>query len=153
MVGAGQGELGPGPDAPGGAVARAAFGLAIAAFALALPRPEPPRPTCDAPAEVIAVDGHTASVRCGDPVGPEVRGPARMLFGLPIDPNRADARTLEALPGIGPARAGAIVAERSRRPFEDVADLERVPGIGPKTRRAIAPWVAPVGEAPPPQNR
>ena len=35
--------------------------------------------------------------------GPELRGPARLLFGQRFDPNRADATTLQTLPGIGPA--------------------------------------------------
>jgi competence protein ComEA len=76
-----------------------------------------------------------------------------MLFALPIDPNRADARTLEALPGIGPARAAAILAERERRPFGEVDDLERVAGIGPKTRRRLAPWLGLPGGAPLQRNR
>jgi competence protein ComEA len=76
-----------------------------------------------------------------------------MLFGLRIDPNHADVRTLETLPRIGPSRAAAIVEARGERPFSDIADLERVPGIGPKTRRAIEPWLATSSEASLPQNR
>lgn len=50
----------------------------------------------------------------------------------PVDINRADAGQLDALPGVGPATAAAIVAERERNgPFLTVDDLERVPGIGP----------------------
>lgn len=50
----------------------------------------------------------------------------------PVDINRADAGQLDALPGVGPATAAAIVAERDRNgPFLTVDDLERVPGIGP----------------------
>jgi competence protein ComEA len=45
-----------------------------------------------------------------------------------IDINTADVATLEALPGVGPATARAIVAAR---PFTSVDDLERVSGIGP----------------------
>lgn len=91
-------------------------------------------------------------MRC-DGRGPLLRGPARLLFGLGVDPNRADPRTLEALPGIGPARAAAIVAERERRPFAHAADLERVAGIGPATRRRVAPWLALPGGAGRERNR
>jgi competence protein ComEA len=50
----------------------------------------------------------------------------------PVDVNRASARELETLPGVGPATAAAIVAERERNgPFASFEDLERVPGIGP----------------------
>jgi competence protein ComEA len=50
----------------------------------------------------------------------------------PVDVNRAPARELETLPGVGPATAAAIVAERERNgPFASFEDLERVPGIGP----------------------
>ncbi len=60
------------------------------------------------------------------------------------DVNRAPARHLLLLPGIGPVRARAIVEERVRAgPFARLADLERVRGIGPRTvlglrRRATA---------------
>lgn len=50
----------------------------------------------------------------------------------PVDVNRATPDELDALPGVGPATATAIVAERERNgPFVDVEDLDRVPGIGP----------------------
>lgn len=50
----------------------------------------------------------------------------------PIDLNSATAVELERLPGIGPARARAIVADRERHgSFSRVADLDRIPGIGP----------------------
>jgi hypothetical protein len=62
-------------------------------------------------------------------------GAARLLWGLPLDLNREAARDLEALPGIGPGRARAIV---TGRPFCTVEDLDRVPGIGPATLRGLA---------------
>jgi len=50
-----------------------------------------------------------------------------------IDANRASAEELQGLPGVGPALAGRIVAEREKRMFSSVVDLVRVPGIGPAT--------------------
>ena len=47
-----------------------------------------------------------------------------------IDVNRASVVELTELPGVGPAKAEAIVAERERRPFSSVDDLTRVSGIG-----------------------
>jgi Holliday junction resolvasome RuvABC DNA-binding subunit len=67
--------------------------------------------------------------------------------GLPIDPNRADAATLETLPGVGPARALAILEARRSRPFQRVEDLERVPGIGPRILARMASALA-IGDRP-----
>lgn len=51
--------------------------------------------------------------------------------GEPIDLNTADLAALDALPGIGPATARAILEERTRRGgFRSPRDLLRVPGIG-----------------------
>ncbi|EFM12716.1 competence protein ComEA helix-hairpin-helix repeat protein [Paenibacillus curdlanolyticus YK9] len=50
-----------------------------------------------------------------------------------IDINRANAEELDALPGIGPAKAAAIVADRERNgAFRSVEELDRVKGIGLK---------------------
>jgi competence protein ComEA len=119
--------------------AAAAFGLAALVFALALADGEPPPADCPAPHERRALGGHSVSLGCRPGGGAAaLRGPARRLLGLPIDPNRADAATLETLPGVGPARAAAILAARARRPFARVEELDRVPGIGPRTLAGIA---------------
>ena len=50
----------------------------------------------------------------------------------PIDLNRATVEQLDALPGVGPATAKAIVDWRTRHGrFRSVQDLLDVPGIGP----------------------
>jgi competence protein ComEA len=46
--------------------------------------------------------------------------------GAPVDLNTADQKTLESLPGIGPALAKKIAAAR---PYQSVADLSRVKGM------------------------
>jgi len=99
-------------------------------------------PPCADPSERAASGGHTRRVACGDPDGPALRGPARVLFGLGIDPNTADAAALEALPGVGPARAEAIVAGRADGAYRSLADLGRIHGFGPVTLRRAAPWLA-----------
>jgi competence protein ComEA len=59
-----------------------------------------------------------------------------------LDLNRASAAQLEALPGVGPSRAKAIVALRDKlKGFKRSEDLMRVRGIGRKTFRKIAPLV------------
>ena len=67
---------------------------------------------------------------------------AGLALDFRIDPNHADAATLELLPGIGPATAAKIIADRAERgPFQSAGDLERISGIGPKTVEGIGPWV------------
>jgi competence protein ComEA len=106
-------------------------------------------PACPHPSEIAASAGHTRRVICDpDRPGRALRGPARVLFGLGIDPNTADAAALEALPGVGPARAAAIVAARGDGPYRTLADLGRVRGIGPVTLRRAAPWLAFAGAEP-----
>lgn len=115
--------------------ALAALVLGCALFAWALPASRLSPQDCAYPSEAAAVQGDTTAVQCvADPAEvAALRGPARRLFGLPLDLNCARAATLESLPGIGPARARAIVEARGIRPFRRVEDLTRVPGIGPKT--------------------
>ena len=52
------------------------------------------------------------------------------VAGTPVDLNQAGVEELAALPGIGPARAEAIVERRSRAGFEAPEDLMEIPGIG-----------------------
>ena len=56
----------------------------------------------------------------------------------PVNLNTAVAAELQRLPGIGPAKAKAIVAYRDAHgAFGSVADLARVPGIGPSIARSV----------------
>lgn len=60
--------------------------------------------------------------------------------GAAFDPNRAGVAEWDALPGIGPTRARAIVAFRdSTGPFRRLDDLRQVPGLPPSVLRRIAP--------------
>ena len=59
---------------------------------------------------------------------------------IAIDVNRAAAHRLQLLPGIGPARAAAIVADRARGAYERLDELQRVWGIGPKTLEGLRAW-------------
>jgi competence protein ComEA len=62
--------------------------------------------------------------------------------GSPVDLNTAGVAELEALPGIGPATAAAIVDHRAANgPFATVDDLEAVRGIGPAKLEAIRDYV------------
>ncbi|MCA0754630.1 helix-hairpin-helix domain-containing protein [Paenibacillus sp. N4] len=55
-----------------------------------------------------------------------------------LDINRASAAELDALKGIGPAKAEAIVADRGQNgKFKSVRDLLRVKGIGEKLLSGI----------------
>ena len=65
---------------------------------------------------------------------------ADLLFAGRLDLNQASAADLEALPGIGPARAEAIVRLRQERGrFVVLEELLDVPGIGPKTLERLRP--------------
>jgi hypothetical protein len=119
--------------AAGAGAARASLALAAALGAAAL-APQPEWIPCDRPGS-----GRDGEVACDG--GAPLADGARLVFGLRIDANQAGSRTLEALPGIGPALALAWVRERERAPFCKVADLDRVPGIGPSRVRGLAPWL------------
>lgn len=78
----------------------------------------------------------------GKPAKPGPDTHRRPLASGPLDVDRATAAELEALPGIGPALAGRIVAARSARgPFGSLVALDEVPGIGPALIKRLAPHV------------
>lgn len=66
----------------------------------------------------------------------------KLEAGRTLDVNTATAEQLQLLPGIGPSRAAAIIAERERNgPYRTVEDLARVRGIGPVTVENLRPYV------------
>lgn len=67
---------------------------------------------------------------------------------FPIHLNTASAVHLDALPGVGPAIAERILAERRRvGQFRSVDDLLNVRGIGPKTMDKLRPLVTIVSDS------
>ena len=95
----------------------------------------------DAPAS-LAVEGSDPIERVAGTVGPDrIEGVARWLRGERVDLRTIPIAQLEALPGIGPKRARAIVDVRDREGFASLSDLERVPGIGALTRLRLERWL------------
>ncbi len=75
------------------------------------------------------------------PIDAEAGSPPRIIdvvedetYAQRINVNTAGAAELELLPGIGPALAERILADRAANgPFTSVDDLMRIKGIGPRT--------------------
>jgi competence protein ComEA len=82
----------------------------------------------------VYVPRHGEVVVASTPPG----GSAAPSPDAPLDLNTATAGQLDALPGIGPATAAAIVSYRERDgPFRAVDDLLDVRGIGPAKLDAV----------------
>lgn len=61
----------------------------------------------------------------------------------PVDVNLATERQLAKVPGLGPAKARAIVKDRTKNgPYRRVAQLDRVSGISFETVRKLEPYLA-----------
>ena len=74
--------------------------------------------------------------------------PDSLLPNEVIDLNAADTYDLDRLPGIGPAKAEAILAYREEHgPFQSVDDLLSVSGIGEVTLENLRPYVTAGGAA------
>lgn len=98
------------------------------------------RPACPGPPDpgVARAAGSARVVAAPDAAGSRTPRAA----GAPVPVNTAGIDALCTLPGIGPARAQAIIAARQRRPFARLADLGRVKGLGPRRIQALAGRVA-----------
>jgi competence protein ComEA len=94
-----------------------------------------------------AATGASVPVTEGDriPVARSRRPPADPLEALrrdPIDLDRADSAALDRLPGIGPALASRIIADRrTSGPFGSLHALQRVKGVGPALAARLEPLV------------
>lgn len=72
------------------------------------------------------------------PAAASPSGQGNSLAGGLVNINTASAEELTTLPGIGPIKADAIIANR---PYDSVDDLGRVTGIGPSTVEKLTPLV------------
>jgi competence protein ComEA len=69
---------------------------------------------------------------------------AKAVDGV-VNLNTAPPEVLALLPGVGPAKAVAILAYRKRRPFRTVDELVRIKGLGRKMVRRLRPHLAVAG--------
>lgn len=87
---------------------------------------------------VVIDQGGEVVASAGDAAGTSGGGTSGVSNDGRINLNTADAQTLEGLPGVGPATAQKIIADRSSNgPFKSPEDLMRVSGIGPKKYDAV----------------
>ncbi|MEK7604856.1 MAG: helix-hairpin-helix domain-containing protein [Patescibacteria group bacterium] len=70
-----------------------------------------------------------------------------IAFAALVNINTADVELLDTLPGIGPAKAAAIIDYRTQHgPFAKIEDIQNVSGIGPSTFAEIKPFIT-VGDS------
>jgi len=114
----------------------ALLGLAVLGqgVRLALDRTDPPGEAFLLPAaKARAVAAHRDS---------SAQAGRELSQGETLDPDRASARDLDRLPGVGMRLAKEIVADRELRgPFGSPEGLLRVDGIGPAAIRRLEPFL------------
>jgi competence protein ComEA len=104
----------------------------------------PLRGQADPPDVVTATPGSTASGAAPSTPTGEAGSPGASPAPAagPIDLNTADAAALDALPGVGPATATAILSYREQTgPFSSVDELLEVRGIGEAKLEQLRPLV------------
>ena len=91
-----------------------------------------PHVAFSAPAAPVFAPASGQFARPAPPAGGVRQASHQEGLAPPVNLNTASASELDGLPGIGPARAAAILQEREARgPFATVEALSRVPGLGP----------------------
>ncbi len=114
------------------------------------------------PAPGASIDAAREEQAAASRMPPDVARPGASAGPGPggaIDLNRAGARELDALPGVGPVLAERILLQRLRYgPFRGLEDLLAVRGVGPRLLDRIRPWAvvsppdAPAAPAGPPPD-
>ncbi len=66
----------------------------------------------------------------------------RQALGYRIDLDHAPVSIVSLLPGIGPAKAQALLDHHRQTPLLKPADLTDVHGIGDTLAHRITPWIA-----------
>jgi competence protein ComEA len=88
------------------------------------------RPVADGEQIVVPVQGQAPQLPATPAAG---AGAGAARAAGPVDLNTASVSDLDTLPGVGPATAAKIIADRTENgPFRSAEDLMRVPGIGAK---------------------
>lgn len=103
--------------------------LALAGSLWAWSRWPSSEPALDCAPEAVT-RGPDGVARCGP--GEPLAAPQALVVGARLDLNRATAEALEAVPGVGPELARALVAERQRLGrFRAWSEVDAVAGVGP----------------------
>lgn len=106
----------------------ALISLSLAGASIANAEMKPAEAPTAKPATVPA----TAPAKTDKPADPHHKE-AKKAPATPIDVNKATEAELQKIPGVGPAKAKAIVEYRTKNgPFKTVADVKKVNGIGDK---------------------
>lgn len=79
---------------------------------------------------------------------PSPKRPAPAAPRPKLDLNTATLAQLDTLPGVGPALAARIIAERETTPIRTLSDLGNVRGVGPALLARLAPLVLLSEDAP-----
>jgi competence protein ComEA len=88
--------------------------------------------------QVGATPPPTIALRVGGAAGGSGSSATPANAATPVNINTADAAALDALPGVGPSTAAAIIAYRTEHGrFTDVEELQEVRGIGPSKFEAM----------------
>jgi competence protein ComEA len=68
----------------------------------------------------------------------------RLLLGIPLNPDEMDMADWEAMPGIGPKLAKAIIDDRQKYgDFGSLDSVQRVPGVGGERLNALKMYFGP----------
>lgn len=131
-----------GPPAPGGTPGAVNVIRATPTPSVATTQtPAPPTPTAAPPS--IAPEFLAAAPTPASSPAPTAPPPEVPPVPGTLDLNKASKAELELLPGIGPAKADAILALRAERgAFRSVDELDDVSGIGPKTLERLRPFLS-----------